>query len=66
MIILLIMKPKRSRAPPPPPPTDPIGNLGVARPEPEVAESGPNVVQPNAAVEGRDRDRGALFEVLPP
>lgn len=47
MFIILIVKPKRANAPPPPPPSDPNGRLGVANPEPEVAESGPDIIQPN-------------------
>ena len=50
MLIILIVKPKRSRAPAeavPPPGSDPIGNLGAANPQPIVPEQGPDVVVPN-------------------
>ena len=50
MIILLIVKPKRSRASddlPSSTGSDPIGNLGVAEPQPAVPEPGPDVVRPN-------------------
>ena len=55
MIILLIVKPKRSQAPAEPPQaagTDPIGNLGVAEPQPEVPDPGSNVVPPNGVEMG--------------
>ena len=66
MVILLIVKPKRSKAPPPPPPSDPNGNLGVARPESDVPDPGPDVVQPNMGIVGRDPGIDFLFEGLPP
>ncbi|KAK3177134.1 hypothetical protein OEA41_008462 [Lepraria neglecta] len=55
MVILLLVKPKRSSAPAAPPSPDsgdPIGGLGVANPDPEVAASGPDVVQPNGGNAG--------------
>lgn len=55
MIILLIVKPKRSRAPletPPAAEDDPIGNLGVAEPQPVVPEPGPDVLIPNGVDTG--------------
>ena len=66
MFILLIVKPKRSKAPPPPPPSDPNGRLGVARPEPIFADTGPDVVSPNSGIEERSLDIGALFDGLSP
>ncbi|KAK0511275.1 hypothetical protein JMJ35_005848 [Cladonia borealis] len=60
MFILLLVKPKRSRAPAtslPPDGGEPIGGLGVARPETDVAAVGPDVVQPNG---------GSPIEGLPP
>ena len=66
MVILLIVKPKRSKAPPPPPPSDPNGRLGVARPESEALDPGPDVVQPNDGSVRRDLSIGALFDGLPP
>ncbi|KAL6716827.1 t-SNARE affecting a late Golgi compartment protein 2 [Lecanora helva] len=67
MIIILIVKPKRSKAPPPPPPSDPNGRLGVARPEPESVDPGPDIVQPNSGMIERDIGvRGLFFEGLPP
>lgn len=50
MFILLIVKPKRSRMPDPaptPPQGDPIGKLGVARPELDIEALGPDIVAPN-------------------
>ena len=60
MFILLLVKPKRSRAPITSSPSEgggPIGGLGVARPESDVAAVGPDVVQPNG---------GSPIEGLPP
>ena len=60
MFILLLVKPKRSRAPATSLPLEggePIGGLGVARPESDVAAVGPDVVQPNG---------GSPIEGLPP
>ena len=48
MIILLIVKPKRSHAAPATsPPDDPISRLGETKPQPEVEAARPDVVQPN-------------------
>ena len=47
MFILLLVKPKRTKAPPPPPSADPIGTLGEAKPQPEIATLKPDIVQPN-------------------
>ena len=55
MFIFLIVKPKRLRAPDPSPPSpqdDPIGRLGVARPETEIEAPGPDVVTPNGVSGG--------------
>lgn len=54
MFILLLVKPKRTKAPPPPPSADPIGTLGEAKPQPEVAASEPDIVQPNGGNAGPD------------
>lgn len=47
MFILLLVKPKRTKAPPPPASADPIGTLGEAKPQPDIAASEPDIVQPN-------------------
>lgn len=55
MIILLIVKPKRSRAPSeslPAAGSDPIGNLGAAEPQSAVFERGPDIVAPSAVEKG--------------
>lgn len=54
MFILLLVKPKRAKAPPPPPSADPIGTLGEAKPQPEIAASKPDIVQPNGGNVGSD------------
>lgn len=55
MFILLLVKPKRTKAPPPPPSADPIGTMGEAKPQPEVAASKPDIIQPNGGTVGSDR-----------
>ncbi len=62
MIILLIVKPKRTNAPLPPPLSDPNGRLGVATPEPDIADSEPDIVRPNDRIDEQRISVGTLFD----
>lgn len=67
MVIILIVKPKRTRAPvdttPPASGSDPIG-LGTADPQPQTPKSSSNLVAPNG-VEAAPL-AGEPIEALPP
>ncbi|KAM0800915.1 SNARE domain-containing protein [Usnea florida] len=54
MFILLLVKPKRTKSPPPPPSADPIGTMGEAKIQPEIAASKPDIVQSNGGKRGSD------------